>query len=606
MLKSLNITNFAVIDRLRVDFHEGLNLLTGETGSGKSIIVDALGLLLGARSSAWQIRTNERLAVIEGQFQLMSEAERGAQEVLGEAGIEREMSEEILIRRELSASGKSRIFINDQMTTIAALRSLQPFLVEIYGQGEQRSLLSASSHLKLLDAYAGCSALRSEVGEAFSRWKEASKALELVERALAERERTEDLLQYQLTEIGAIAPQAGEDEDLLAEKRLLTHAEKILQLGTSAYAELYESDESVLSRLASIRRRLEELSEIDRRIGPAIQTLETGIMALSDVADELRGYGEGIEFSPARLAQIEGRLAELEKIKRKYSTDLQGILNVRHELAERLARLTDLSEQEAQQSRALAAARADYIEKTKRLTACRMRAVPDLTRRVMDDLRHVAMEQARFVVSLETAAAPPQEEEATATRPERGQETGGFFSPVGADRVEFLLSANPGESPRPLARVASGGELSRLMLTLRTVGLSDESDAHFCETVIFDEIDVGIGGRVAEAVGRRLKALSDRRQVLCVTHQPQIARFANHHYVVDKTIENGRTLTTIKELEREERIGEMARMIGGSETATSTRDAARWMLNNGKETGGFRQRRAKRSEKTARPPAAKK
>jgi DNA repair protein RecN (Recombination protein N) len=610
MLKSLNITNFAVIDRLQVEFHEGLNLLTGETGSGKSIIVDALGLLLGARSSAWQIRTGERLAVVEGQFQLKSEAEQNAQELLAEAGIEKEMSEEILIRRELNASGKSRIFINDQMTTIAALRSLQPFLVEIHGQGEQRSLLSASSHLKLLDAYAGCLPLRYEVGEAFGRWKEAIKALELVERALAERERTEDLLQYQLTEIGAIAPQAGEDEDLSAERRLLTHAEKILQLRTSAYAELYESDESVLSRLASIRRRLEDLSEIDRRIGPAIQTLETGIMALSDVADELRGYGEGIEFSPARLAQIEGRLAELERIKRKYSTDLQGILNVRHELTEQLARLTDLSDQEAQQREALAAARADYTEKAKRLTACRNRAVPDLMRRVMDDLRHVAMEQARFVVSLETATAPdtraaPQEDE-DAAQQEREPDTDAFFSLSGADRVEFLLSANPGESPRPLTRVASGGELSRLMLTLRTVGLSDESDAHACETVIFDEIDVGIGGRVAEAVGRRLKALSARRQVLCVTHQPQIARFANHHYVVDKSIENGRTLATIKELDREERISEMARMIGGSETADSTREAARWMLDNAELSGGFRQRRAKRSQKTARTPAAKK
>lgn len=608
MLKSLNITNFAVIDRLQVDFDEGLNLLTGETGSGKSIIVDALGLLLGTRSSAWQIRTGERLAVIEGLFQVMSETEPKVQEVLGGAGIEKELSEEILIRREINASGKSRIFINDQMTTIAALRSLQPFLVEIHGQGEQRALLSASSHLRLLDAYAGCSTLRHEVGESFVRWKEASKALELLERALAERERTEDLLQYQLTEIGAIAPQAGEDEDLSAEKRLLTHAEKILQLGTGAYAELYESDESVLSRLASIRRRLEELGEIDRRIGPAIQTLETGMMALSDVADELRGYGEGIEYSPARLAQIENRLAELEKLKRKYNTDLQGILNVRHELAERLSGLTDLSEREALQRTALAAARSDYIEKAKRLTACRNRAVPDLTRRVMEDLRHVAMEQARFVISLETAAAPdpPATPEEAAAQPTREPNTVAFFTPYGADRVEFLLSANPGESPRSLARVASGGELSRLMLTLRTVGMSGEGDAHSCQTVIFDEIDVGIGGRVAEAVGRRLKALSAGRQVLCVTHQPQIARFANHHYVVDKSIENGRAVTTIKRLDREERIGEMARMIGGSDDAASTREAARWMLENASEAVGFRQKRAKRSPKTVRLPAAKK
>ncbi|MGB7924738.1 MAG: DNA repair protein RecN [Pyrinomonadaceae bacterium] len=616
MLKSLNIANFAVIDRLRVEFHAGLNLLTGETGSGKSIIVDAVGLLLGGRSSASQIRTGERLAIVEGLFRLTGEAELNADEVLDEAGIEKERSEEILIRREINASGKSRIFVNDQMTTAGALRRLQPFLVEIHGQGEQRALLTSSSHLKLLDSFAGCLSLRREVGEAFGVWREACKELAAVERELAERERTEDLLQYQLTEIRAIAPQAGEDEELRAEKRLLTHAEKILQLGTGAYSELYESDESVLSRLASIRRRLEELSEIDRRVGPAIQALETGIMSLSDVADQLRGYGVEIEFSPARLAQIEGRMAELEKLKRKYNTDLQGLLNVQHELAGRLSRLTDLSAQEALRRESLAAARAVYIEKAERLTACRRKAVEGLTRRVMDDLRHVAMEEARFIVSLETAKPgsnrAPQEEldgraqEAEEKEPWQEQEAEAFFAPTGADRVEFLLSANPGESPRPLARVASGGELSRLMLTLRTVGMTEESDAQPSGTIIFDEIDVGIGGRVAEAVGRRLKALSARRQVLCVTHQPQIARFASHHYVVDKAVEQGRTITTVKNLDREERVGELARMIGGTEDAASTREAARWMLDNAEEAGDLRAKRAKRAPKTARTHPAKK
>jgi DNA repair protein RecN (Recombination protein N) len=619
MLMSLNISNFAVIDRLRVEFHEGLNLLTGETGSGKSIIVDALGLLLGARSSASQIRTGERLAIVEGLFRLTGEAERHVEGVLGEAGVERESGEEVLIRREINASGRSRIFVNDQMANTTALRRLQPFLVEIHGQGEQRSLLSVSSHLKLLDCFAGCLSLRREVCEAYGRWREGCKALALVEGELAERERTEDLLQYQLREIRAIAPQAGEDEELLAEKRLLTHAEKILQLGTGAYAELYESDESVLSKLASIRRRMEELSAIDGRVRPAIQALEAGIMSLTDVADGLRGYGVEIEFSPARLAQIENRLADLEKIKRKYNTDLQGLLDVQHELSERLSRLTDLSAQEALRRESLAAARADYIERAGRLTVCRSEAVQGLTRRVMDDLRHVAMEAARFIVSLETAQpglrrAPeaadsvqsPEEEEAKEEAEGDEPLDGAFFSPTGADRVEFLLSANPGERARPLARVASGGELSRLMLTLRTVGMTEESDAQPGCAIIFDEIDVGIGGRVAEAVGRRLKALSTARQVLCVTHQPQIARFADHHYVVDKAIEQGRTITTVKKLDREERINELARMIGGAETAASTREAARWMLDNAEAHGGLRQTRAKRAPKTARRQAVRK
>jgi DNA repair protein RecN (Recombination protein N) len=605
MLKSINISNFAVINRLQVDFEPGLNLLTGETGSGKSIIVDALGLLLGERSSVSQIRTGERLAVVEGLFQLEGEASRQVRKVLAAAGIDRESEAGMMIRREINSSGKSRLFIDDQMATAGALRALQPFLAEIHGQGEQRSLLSAQSHLRLLDSYAGCLALRREVRDAFARWKSARETLELLGRELAERERREDLLQYQLAEIRAVAPQAGEDEALLAEKRLLTHAEKVLQLGTGAYAELYESDESVLARLAAIRRRLEELGAIDARIGPYIQMLEAGMMTLTEVAYNLRGYGETIEFSPARLAQIEDRLADLERLKRKYNRSLQGILDVQLEFSEQLSRLSDLSGQEGLQREALAAAVEDYIEKAKRLTACRKEAAPRLAQRVMEDLRHVAMEQARFIVSVETVAPCPD----AGLRDEADERSDGpgarpFFSPDGADRIEFLLSANPGESPRPLARVASGGELSRLMLTLRTIGMGAEAEAQSTATVVFDEIDAGIGGRVAEAVGRRLKTLSATRQVLCVTHQPQIARFANFHYRVDKLVERGRTITTVKNLDREERVGELARMIGGAVDAAKTREAARWLLEQAGGTGGWRQTRAKKGRKAAGESAA--
>ena len=612
MLKSINISNFAVIDRLQVDFHEGLNLLTGETGSGKSIIVDALGLLLGGRSSAAQIRTGERLAVIEGTFEVAVESHPNITEVLATAGIEKEKGEELVIRREINASGKSRIFVNDQMAAAAALRSLQPFLVEIHGQGEQRALLSAQSHLRLLDSFAGCTPLRRELGEAFARWRSAGKALELVERELADRERAEDLLRYQLDEIKGVAPQVYEDEGLLAEKRVLTHAEKILQLGTNAYAELYESDESVLSRLASVRRCLEELGEIDVRIRPLLEALEAGIMSMTDVANELRGYGDSVEFSPARLAQVENRLADLDRLKRKYNSSLQGVLDVQLELTGQLSRLGELSATEELQREALAVAQADYIDLAKRLTACRKGAAQQLSERVMEDLRHVAMEHARFIVSVETAATPGltnnvSPEEAEASSGSDGPEARSFFSPHGADRVEFLLSANPGESPRPLGRVASGGELSRLMLTLRTLRMSEEDLAQAAATVIFDEIDVGIGGRVAEAVGRRLKALAATRQVLCVTHQPQIARFAHHHYVVEKLIENGRTVTSVRGLDREERVHELARMIGGAEDAQSTLEAARWLLDQAAQAGNsWRAPRARKSQKVADSSPAKK
>lgn len=584
MLKYLNIANFAVIDRLEVDFQAGLNLLTGETGSGKSIIVDSLTLLLGGRASVVQVRTGERVAVVEGLFMVSGEREARARAVLAEAGIEIEAGEGLLIRREINASGRSRTLIGDESVTAATLRALQPLLVEIHGQGEQRSLLSTASQLDLLDGFAGCLALRMEVAEAFGRWKSARAALEKLAGEMADRERAGDLLQYQLTEIERVAPRPGEDEELEGEKKLLVHAERVRELGAGAYALLYEDDESVLARLSGVRRRLEDLNEIDARMGAALEALETSVVSLEDVAAALRHYGESLEFSPARLAQIDSRLVELERLKRKYNRDLRGVIEIRDELSERLRGLSDLTEREGVLKNELAAAEESYAALAEELSSARRRAARELATRVMADLRHVALEQARFIVNLETGSPEQAVVVGSVGAFEEGEGHWGqrFYTPYGKDSVEFLLSANPGETPQPLQRVASGGELSRLMLTLRTVGLTGESGGwRASETIIFDEIDTGIGGRVAEAVGRRLKALAASRQVLCVTHQPQIARFADRHYVVTKSVQNGRTATAIRELDAQERVGELARMIGGSEEeAQTTRETARWLLEN--------------------------
>lgn len=593
MLKFFNITNFAVIQHLSVEFQEGLNLLTGETGSGKSIIVDALGLLLGGRSSAAQIRTGERMALVEGVFALRGTAEQKVRQLLADVGIEKQAEGELFIRRELYANGRSRIFIDEQSATAATLRVLQPFLVEIHGQGEQRALLSAQSHLDLLDSFGGCLSMRREVGAAYAAWKTAGNALKQLERELAERDLAEDLLQYQLREIETINPQVCEDEELAAERKLLTHAEKVLQLGAGAYAELYESDESILSRLATVRRRVEDLSEIDARVGPLLEMLETSAASLTEVAEGLRGYREGIEFSPARLGEIEQRLLELERIKRKYSSDLAGILKVRDELLGRLDKLSNLADREHLLRETLKQAEGSYVLSAGRLSACRTAAAPKLAQRVMEDLKQVAMERSRFLVSMETAqwdfaeTEPPEDSMRPHQQASDNAGRNSFFTLYGADQVEFLLSANPGESPRKLAQTASGGELSRLMLTLRTVGTAKtKAELQPVATVVFDEIDVGIGGKVAEAVGRRLKALAEARQVLCVTHQAQIARFADHHYVVTKAVQNERTITTIKDLSSEERVGELARMIGGAEEAVTTREAARWLLDHAQISAG--------------------
>jgi DNA repair protein RecN (Recombination protein N) len=604
MLKFFNITNFAVIQRLAVEFHEGLNLLTGETGSGKSIIVDALGLLLGGRSSAAQIRTGERMASVEGVFILKGTAEQRVSQLLRDVEIEKQALGELMIRRELYANGRSRIFIDEQSATAGTLRALQPFLVEIHGQGEQRALLSAQSHMDLLDSFGGCLSMRLEVGTAYADWRAARKALEQLERELAERNLAEDLLRYQLKEIESVNPQMGEDEELVAERKLLTHAERVLQLGAGAYAELYESDESILSSLAGVRRRVEDLSEIDARVGPLLEMLQTCAASLTEVAEGLRGYSERIDFSPTRLGEIEHRLLELEKLKRKYGSDLQGILKVRDELLGRLDKLSNLADLEQSLRDTLEQAESLYAEKAQRLSACRAMAAPKLARRVMEDLNQVAMERARFIVSMETAqreaALNGQSVDALPANQQKASDNtskSDFYTQHGADQVEFLLSANPGESPRPLAQTASGGELSRLMLTLRTIGSAKaKAGAQSVATVVFDEIDVGIGGRVAEAVGKRLKSLAATRQVLCVTHQAQIARFADHHYVVTKAVQNRRTITTIKDLAAEERVGELSRMIGGAEEVATTREAARWLLDNA-EAEEARPLRAKRKQK---------
>lgn len=583
MLKSLSIVNFAVIQRLQMSFHEGLNLLTGETGSGKSIIVDALGLLLGGRSSATQIRTGEDTAVVEGLFELSGKNVSEAQDLLETSNVVDAGSYQLLIRREITTNNKSRIFVNKKSVTISTLRSLQPLLVETHGQGEQRALLSTQSHLELLDQFAGCVPLRQQVSGAYSRWRAAKEALSELERESAEREKASDLLQFQLSELETLAPKPNEDEELYAERKLLTHAETILQLASAAYLELYESDGSVLSRLAVVRRSLEELCKIDGRLTATAESLEEAITSIADIADTLRHYESTLEFSPARLAEIEDRLTELERVKRKYHTDIQGVVKILGELSERLVSFNEIADREPILREALQIAESDYKTLAGQLSHCRSLAKEKLERRVMIDLKQVAMENAQFIVNIISDSFNESDnvEESGSSVTKKGEGKSSSYTPYGMDRVEFLISANPGESPRSLAHVASGGELSRLMLTLRTIGTTGQAERQQdVESLIFDEIDVGIGGRVAEAVGRRLKALAAAKQVLCVTHQPQIARFADHHYLIEKMVVRGRTQTIVKELNTDERVGELARMIGGDEHAQAARETARWLLDH--------------------------
>ncbi|HZH29339.1 MAG TPA: DNA repair protein RecN [Pyrinomonadaceae bacterium] len=595
MLKSLNISNFAIIHYLNIEFHQGLNVLTGETGAGKSIIVDALGLLLGARASTDMVRTGEKVALVEGIFELEGISEQRLKSTLGDVAVDIADDEYLTIRREVQLGGRNRIFINDKSVSLATLKKLQPFLVEIHGQGEQRSLLSPQAHLLLLDDFAGCSDLRRQVAVKYARWRQMVEELNAMTRDNTERARLLDMLKFQVAEIDFLNPLPGEDVQLLKERKLLTYSEHLNELNASAYNDLYESEESVLTRLGSVRRTLQALEAIDNRFSPLVNVVQETTLLLTDVADTLRSYAARFEYSPARLSEIEERLSEFERLKRKYGGGDKELTEIKADLYRQLDQLTNWEERQDELLADMEVLRKEYRILAGQLTACRRAVTVDLERRVSEDLRQVALESARFSVIFNTAKEEsdsiPGEQIQPGTDIEEYADSGqtafpAYWSPNGADRVEFHLSANVGEVARPLQRIASGGELSRLMLTLRTVsrnGIKAQVEHSPETTLVFDEIDTGIGGHVAEAVGRRLKSLAVSQQVLCVTHQPQIARFADHHYAIAKHVEEGRTQTRLTELDERERVTEIARMLGVSQEVATARETAQWLLKTARE-----------------------
>jgi DNA repair protein RecN (Recombination protein N) len=557
MLQLLNISNIALIDELQVEFDNGLNLLTGETGSGKSIIVDALGVLIGGRFTNDLLKSGAERGSIEGLFSLTRNKEL-ASLLLG-AGIELEdqtpKSIELIVRREIAANGRNKIFINNQLATQSLLRDLRPFLVDIHGQGDQQTLFNPKTHLELLDAFTSSSTgLRQQVTSAYHDWTSLKREFDSLQRNEAERFQLLDTLKFQIQELERAQIAIGEDSQLEDERRRLLNVEKLTTLCQSSYGRIYEDDDAALARLRLTIRDLTELAEFESSFAGYLEALESARALLEDLAFSLRDFTDKLEFSPERLATIEDRLVELSRLKRKYGGSLESALEHLAKSQDRLREVEHSDEREAELSRELDSAREKYIDHARKLHTERVRAAKKLEQAIERGIAELAMDGARFQV--EVAASADE------------------FTETGIDQVEFYFSANVGEEVKPLARVASGGEASRLMLVLKTVANASQ----FPRTIVFDEVDTGIGGRVSETVGQKLKKLSQTNQVLCVTHQAQIARFADNHLVVEKEAVKGRTRVRVSKLDRSGRVEEIARMLTGAEITDSARKHAKELL----------------------------
>ncbi len=563
MLLELRLENYAVIDNIAVEFAPGLNLLTGETGAGKSILIDALALLLGEKASTDVIRTGTDRAVVAAVFEVEVGAEKLVAEILETNGIDPE-EESVILRREIAAGGKGRVFVNNQPATVGVLRQLAPHLATIHAQNESILAFDGPARIALLDAFAG-SQTDSAV-QAFASWKTIRARIEDLERDEQDRVRLLDLWSFQKCEIAEARLQTGEDERLESEKRILANAEKIYTAAMNAFDLLYEGNASTSSSLRASQKCIEELARYEPRFQEALSAIETARISVEDVGATLRDYAGGIHASPEHLAEVEDRLALIDRLKRKYGPTLDDVINFGTEVSRKLSEMENKDEVLRQLRGELAKAAENYLCEARMLSKRRSEAARKLEKQVEAETTDLAM-KSNFHIEISSS------------------EDEGNWSPYGFDQVVYMISTNPGEPLRQLEHIASGGELSRVMLALKaTVEAGDSSrsgrkrNAGAQRTLIFDEIDTGIGGRAAEAVGKKLKSLSRTNQVLCVTHLPQIATFADHHYLIDKHESGGRACTVVRHITGDKRTEEIARMISGAKLTETSRKHAEQML----------------------------
>lgn len=549
MLTELNIKNFAIIDSLNITFEKGFNVLTGETGAGKSIIVDAVELVLGGRASSEMIRSGCDEAVVEALFDIFEV--RGLNGKLGEMGIDAEGS--LLIKRVVSASGKNKAFINGSMVTTAMLTDIGDFLVDIHGQHEHQTLFKIESHIDIIDEYAAVAPLREEMAGIYLELNNKRGELESLKASEADKEKRLDLLRYQSDEIEKAALKDGEEEGLLEEKKLLSNAERLYEGANTALELLYSQSGSALELIKKAGSKVTDISTIDESMKETVDSITSASASIEDAAMTLRDYLNRISFDPERLNEIEERLDLIGRLKRKYGHTVSDILRYKDEIDRDLEGIERAEERIAELEKEISALRAKGLKVAEALSEKRDKAAGDLKKKVEKELSDLGMKKAVFEAKIDRLDD---------------------ISSKGMDRIEFLLSSNQGEAPKPLSKVASGGELSRIMLALKKVMAGPSG----VPTMVFDEVDAGIGGGIAEVIGRKLREVAEGRQVLCITHLAQIAAMADLHYAVSKGEDKGRTVTSVSRLTGSKRVDEVARMHGGITITEATKKHAEEML----------------------------
>ncbi|MDY0374469.1 MAG: DNA repair protein RecN [Desulfobacterium sp.] len=562
MINELTIKNFAIIDDIRISFSNGFSVLTGETGAGKSIIIEAVNLILGARAAADLVRTGEKNAELTAIF----EVDPGSPAALIMADQEMDPGEGLMIRRVINADGRHKVYINSKPSTMQLLKQVTRNLAGISSQHAHQSLFNEENHLSILDRFAATQNLAAEVKKVYNELAPLKRQIQELRTNAHKADQENDLLRFQIDEIKEAAILEDEDEILQQERIRLKNGTDILTCVTAAVDELYARENSILERLGRIRNDLDRRSTLDPALVPIMEKTSQSLFDLEDLAEELRVYASKIDLDPGLLDQTEERLDLIQRLKRKYGgtlerlfqkyTDMQSQLELTDNVEERIARLEQKAETLASTLR----------EKALILSERRMEGAERLGSLAEMELGELEMGNTRFVVSLECTPSDTADYFTVDKR---------LISPSGIDRVSFLISPNPGEEPRPLSRIASGGELSRVVLALKTILSRTEA----LDTLIFDEVDSGIGGRTSDKVGKKLRKLADTYQVICITHLAQIARFGTSHYKIEKNVVNGRTATSITPLpDMESRVIEIARMIGGEQITDATIAHAREML----------------------------